>query len=122
MCVNETDATVTPLVRPLRNATVSGTSACSACGRSVTVQLRIEDGVIVEAGGLTESCASSRECLAALLETVKGLRAYDAQAVGAEDFAPRLGRPVESLGCDNWCVAALRIALRNWRLDIKEAA
>jgi hypothetical protein len=31
-------------------------------------------------------------------------------------------RVIEKLGCDNWCVAALRIALRNWRLNLQRAA
>lgn len=122
MCENESETNVTPLVTPLKQYTVSGTSSCSACGRDVTVQLLIKDGVIVDAGGTIESCGYSRECMAAMLETVKGMSAYDAQAVSTEDFAPRMHRVIEKLGCDNWCVAALRIALRNWRLDIKEAA
>ena len=60
--------------------------------------------------------------MAALLETIKGMSAYDAQAVSSEDFQPRMTRVIEKLGCDNWCVAALRIALRNWRLNLQRAA
>lgn len=118
------DATtnVTPLVLPLEHYTVSGTSECSACGRAITVQLLIKDGVIVDAGGTVESCGYSRECMAAMLETVKGMSAYDAQALSSEDFQPRMSRVIEKLGCDNWCVAALRIALRNWRLNLQIAA
>jgi NifU-like protein involved in Fe-S cluster formation len=122
MCQSEIESNVTPLVTPLQDYTVSGTSSCSACGRGVTVQLRIKDGIIADAGGTVESCGYSRECMAAMLETIKGMSAYDAQAVSTEDFAPRLHRVIEKLGCDNWCVAALRIALRNWRLDIRAAA
>jgi len=122
MCYTETAATVTPLVTPLTHYTVSGTSPCSACGSSITIQLRIDNGIIVDAGAVVESCAYCRECTAALLETVRGMSAYDAQAVTTEDYAPRLSRPIGKPGCDNWCVAALRIALRNYRLDIREAA
>ena len=107
---------ITALVRPLEHYTVSGTSECSACGRAVTVQLRIENDTIVEAGGTIESCGYSRECMAAMIATIKGMSAYDAQAVSSEDFQPRMTRVIEKLGCDNWCVAALRIALRNYRL------
>lgn len=122
MCQRDTEAAVTPLIFPLPQATVAGTCQCAACGGSITVQLAIRDGRIAEAGGKVDSCAYSRDCLLALLETVKGMRAYDAQALTTEDLAPRLPRSPEPLGCDNWCIAALRIALRNWRLDIKEAA
>jgi NifU-like protein involved in Fe-S cluster formation len=116
MNADATAAKVIPLVCPLDHYTASGTSECSACGRAVTVQLLIEDGTIVDAGGTVESCGYSRECMAALLETVKGMSAYDAQAVSSEDYQPRMTRVIEKLGCDNWCVAALRIALRNYRL------
>lgn len=122
MCDTTTATNVTPLIIPLPRFTVSGTSECSACGRGVTLQLLIENGIIVDAGGTIESCEYCRECTAALIETVKGMSAYDAQAVTSEDFAPRMHAVIEKPGCDNWCVAALRIALRNFRLDIREAA
>lgn len=122
MTATATTDNVTPLVRSLEHYTVSGTSECSACGRAVTVQLRIKDGIIVDAGGTIESCGYSRECMAAMLETIKGMSAYDAQAISSEDFQPRMTRVIEKLGCDNWCVAALRIALRNWRLNLQRAA
>ncbi|WP_428563191.1 MAG: iron-sulfur cluster assembly scaffold protein [Solidesulfovibrio sp. DCME] len=107
---------VRPVVMPLDNYTVEGVSECSACGRSVKMQLRIENDVIVDAGGTVESCGYSRECMAALIATVIGMNAYDAQTVSSEDFQPLMTRVIEKLGCDNWCVAALRIALRNYRL------
>ena len=113
-------AKIRPVVTPLENYTVEGVSECSACGRSVKMQLLIENDIIVDAGGTVESCGYSRECMAALIETVIGMSAYDAQAVSSEDFQPRMTRVIEKLGCDNWCVAALRIALRNYRL--REAA
>jgi NifU-like protein involved in Fe-S cluster formation len=114
------NAKIAPVVTPLENFTVEGISECSACGRAVKMQLLIEKDVIVDAGGTVESCGYSRECMAALIETIKGMTAYDAQAVSSEDFQPRMSRVIEKLGCDNWCVAALRIALRNYR--IREAA
>lgn len=122
MNANATAPKVTPIVTPLSEYTVEGTSECSACGRAVKMQLLIKDGIIVDAGGTVESCGYSRECMAALIATVKGMSAFDAQAVSSEDFQPRMTRVIEKLGCDNWCVAALRIALRNYRLNIKEAA
>jgi len=107
---------VRPVVTPLDHYTVEGVSECSACGRAVKMQLLIENDIIVNAGGSVESCGYSRECMAALIATVVGMNVYDAQAVSSEDFQPRMTRVIEKLGCDNWCVAALRIALRNYRL------
>jgi NifU-like protein involved in Fe-S cluster formation len=107
---------VRPVVNPLENYTVEGMSECSACGRAVKMQLRIDNDIIVDAGGTVESCGYSRECMAALIATVIGMNVYDAQAVSSEDFQPLMTRVIEKLGCDNWCVAALRIALRNYRL------
>jgi|GEM_PF-2363570 len=120
MNATETTAKIRSIVRPLENYTVEGASECSACGRTVKMQLLIKDGVIVDAGGTVESCGYSRECMAALIDIIKGMSAFDAQSVSTEDIQPRLTRVIEKLGCDNWCVAALRIALRNYR--IKEAA
>lgn len=120
MTAPETITKVLPIVAPLENYTVEGASECAACGRAVKIQLLIEDGIIVNAGGTVESCGYSRECTAALIATVIGMNVYDAQAISSEDFQPRMTRVIEKLGCDNWCVAALRIALRNYR--IREAA
>lgn len=115
-----TSVKVRPIVSPLETYTVEGMSECSACGRAVKVQLLIMDGIIVDAGGTVESCGYSRECMGALLETIIGMSAFDAQSVSTEDFQPLMTRTIEKLGCDNWCVVALRVALRNYR--IKEAA
>jgi NifU-like protein involved in Fe-S cluster formation len=120
MNATTTEGKVRLTVKPLENFTIEGTSECSACGRAVTVQLLIKDDTIVDAGGTVESCGYSRECMAAMCETIKGMSTFDAQAVSSEDFQPLMTRVIEKLGCDNWCVAALRIALRNYR--IKEAA
>ena len=120
MTTNANDARIRLTVKPLENYTIEGASECSACGRAVKMQLLIENDIIVDAGGTIESCGYSRECMAALIATVKGMSAFDAQAVSSEDFQPRMSRVIEKLGCDNWCVAALRIALRNYRL--REAA
>ena len=110
------DARTRLTVKPLENYTIEGASECSACERAVKMQLLIENDIIVDAGGTVESCGYSRECMAALIATVVGMNVYDARAVSSEDFQPRMTRVIEKLGCDNWCVAALRIALRNYRL------
>ena len=120
MTTNANDARTRLTVKPLENYTIEGTSECSACGRAVKMQLLIENDIIVDAGGTVESCGYSRECMAALCATVKGMNVVDAQTVSSEDFQPLMTRVIEKLGCDNWCVAALRIALRNYRL--REAA
>ena len=120
MTTNANDARTRLTVKPLENYTIEGASECSACGRAVKMQLLIENDIIVDAGGTVESCGYSRECMAALCATIKGMSVLDAQTVSSEDFQPLMTRVIEKLGCDNWCVAALRIALRNYRL--REAA
>lgn len=117
MTAPETITQVLPIVTSLSHYTVEGSTECAPCGRAITIQLLIEGDVIVDAGGMVESCNFTRECMAALIATVIGMNVYDAQAVSTEDIHPRMASVVEKLGCDNWPVAALRIALRNYRLQ-----
>lgn len=117
MTAPETITKVLPIVAPLTRYTAEGATECAPCGRAIKVQLLIENDVIIDAGGSVESCGFTRECTAALLATVIGMNVYDAQAISTEDFQSRMTSVVEHLGCDNWPVAALRIALRNYRLQ-----
>lgn len=117
MTAPETITKVLPIVAPLDHYTVEGVSECAPCGRAIKIQLLISNDIIIDAGGTVESCGYTRECTAALIATVIGMNVYDAQAISSEDFQPRMTSVIEKLGCDNWPVAALRIALRNYRFQ-----
>lgn len=102
------------VIRTLDNFTSEGLHGCTTCKQNILVQIRIVDNVIVDAGGSAEGCEYSRQCLAALLTTIKGMDVADAYALTNEDLHPKMVKVNAKLDCDTFTVGALKIALRNW--------
>jgi len=102
------------LIRPLDNFTSEGIHGCTTCKQNIRVQIRIVDDVIAEAGGAADGCEYSRQCLAALIATVKGMDVADAYSLTNEDLHPKMAKVNAKLDCDTFTVAALKIALNNW--------
>ena len=102
------------LIRTIDNYTSEGLHGCTTCKQNILVQIRIEGDVIVDAGGAAEGCEYSRQCLAALLGTIKGMDVADAYGLTNEDLHPKMAKVNAKLDCDTFTVGALKIALRNW--------
>ncbi|WP_243361471.1 iron-sulfur cluster assembly scaffold protein [Fundidesulfovibrio terrae] len=103
-----------PYVRPVAHANAVGERSCTVCKDSIRVELRIENEVIVDAGGMAEGCDYSKECLAALARMVIGKSIYDCYPITNEDLHEHLTRVMPKLDCDYFTVGALKLALRNW--------
>ena len=102
------------LIRTIDNYTSEGLHGCTTCKQNILVQIRIEGDVIADAGGSADGCEYSRQCLAALLSTIKGMDVADAYALTNEDLHPKMAKVNPKLDCDTFTVGALKIALRNW--------
>lgn len=85
------------------------------CGDTVAVQLRVENGHIVEARFTGRGCAISQASAELLLDRVEGRKAAEAAALGKEDVLEELGIPQISparLKCALLPLGVLREALR----------
>lgn len=99
---------------PVEAPNAVGQHGCTTCKNSIRVDLRIEDEVVVQAGGEAAGCEYSKQCLAALAKLVTGKSIYDCYPISNEDIRPMLAKVLPKLDCDTFTVGAMKIALRNW--------
>ena len=102
------------IIQPLDSFNAEGVHGCTTCKKAITVQLRIVDGAVAEAGGKAEGCYYSRQCLAALLTMIKGKDVYELYPMTNEDLRPSLTVVKDDYDCDVFTVGALKLALRDW--------
>lgn len=102
------------VIRPLDNFNGEGVHGCTTCKKAITVQVRIVDEVVVDAGGKAEGCFYSRQCLAALLGMIKGKSVYELYPLTNDDLRPNLSVIKDDYDCDVFTIGALKLALRDW--------
>ena len=102
------------VIRPVDNCNAEGVHGCTTCKKAITVQLRIVDEVVVDAGGKAEGCFYSRQCLAALITMVKGKSVYELYPMSNEDLRPNLSVVKDDYDCDVFTIGALKLALPDW--------
>jgi NifU-like protein involved in Fe-S cluster formation len=101
-------------IRVIDNCNAEGVHGCTTCKKAITVQLRIVDDVVVEAGGKAEGCFYSRQCLAALISMVQGKSVYELYPLTNQELRPNLEVVKEDYDCDVFTIGALKLALRDW--------
>jgi NifU-like protein involved in Fe-S cluster formation len=106
------------VIRTIDNCNAEGVHGCTTCKKAITVQLRIVDDVVVEAGGKAEGCFYSRQCLAALIGMVKGKSVYELYPLTNEELRPNLEVVKEDYDCDVFTIGALKLALRDWEKKV----
>jgi len=102
------------LIRPVDNYNAEGIHGCTTCKKAITLQLRIVDEVVEDAGGKAEGCFYSRQCLAALISMIKGKSVYELYPLSNEDLRPNLAVVKPDYDCDVFTIGALKLALRDW--------
>ncbi|MFP5223303.1 MAG: iron-sulfur cluster assembly scaffold protein [Acidobacteriota bacterium] len=108
------DNGIAELVIGVENPNASGMHGCTTCKNSIRVDLRIEDDVVVQAGGWAAGCDYSKQCLTALASMLPGMTVYDCYTLSNEDLHPLLKKVIRKLDCDTFTVGALKLALRDW--------
>lgn len=103
-----------PLTIPVESANTSGTYGCTSCHTPVRVDLRIEDGVVKAAGGSSEGCDYSKQCLTALSGLLVGKTVDECAYLSHEELRKHLPKLAPNLYCDVFTMGAMKIALRNW--------
>ncbi|WP_243438837.1 iron-sulfur cluster assembly scaffold protein [Fundidesulfovibrio soli] len=104
----------TPLTIAVEGANASGTYGCTSCSLPIRMDLRIKNGTVEAAGGSSEGCEYSKQCLTALSNLVEGKSVDECAYLTHEDLRKHLPKLPGSLYCDVFTVGALKIALRNW--------
>lgn len=102
------------VIRPIDNCNAEGVHGCTTCKKAITVQLRIVDEIVVDAGGIAEGCFYSRQCLAALIGMIKGKSVFDLYPLTNEDLHPLLKVIKPDYDCDVFTIGALKLALKDW--------
>lgn len=102
------------VIRVLDNCNGEGVHGCTTCKKAITVQVRIVDDVVVDAGGKAEGCYYSRQCLAALITMIKGKSVYELYPMTNQDLRPNLQTVKDDYDCDVFTIGALKLALRDW--------
>ncbi|MFZ5426870.1 MAG: iron-sulfur cluster assembly scaffold protein [Thermodesulfobacteriota bacterium] len=102
------------VIRVVDNYNGEGVHGCTTCKKAITVQIRVVDDIVVDAGGKAEGCYYSRQCLAALITMIKGKSVYELYPMTNEDLRPNLQTVKDDYDCDVFTIGALKLALRDW--------
>lgn len=85
------------------------------CGDSLTVYIKVEDGVIEKISFLVFGCAASIATSSMMTVLAKGKRLEDALRITEQDIIDALnGLPEEKQHCSNLGISALKAAIQNY--------
>ena len=96
----------------LENPDATGTAGKPGRGNYMVLQVKVSDGLVVDARFQTYGCPGAIACGSATTELVKGLHMDDARSVSEREVLQALGGlPRAKEHCAGLAVAALRDAL-----------
>jgi NifU-like protein involved in Fe-S cluster formation len=94
----------------------TGSAKNAVDGDQVQLQLRIKNGVIIDAKMKVMGCVAAIASSSMLTETVKGKTVGEALSFSKDSLVERLGGlPEHKIRCSLTCMDALKIALEGWR-------
>ena len=86
------------------------------CGDTLQIQIRVEDGRIIESGFLTDGCGTSIACGSMLTEMIADKTIEGALLITSDDLLRSLdGLPEEYVHCSVLAVNVLREAIADYR-------
>lgn len=100
--------------RPLSQPDITHGEKNHSCGDAVTIQLKIQDGVIEEMGWEGTGCAISQAGMSMLAEELEKKPVADAEAMEAKQMLEMLGVPIgpRRMKCALLSLHTLKNALR----------
>lgn len=94
----------------------TGLVGAPACGDVMKLQVKVEDGVIVDAKFKTFGCGSAIASSSVATEWIKGKTVEEAMDVTNKDIASYLSLPPVKLHCSMLAEDAIKAALNNFKL------
>ena len=86
-----------------------------ACGDVMRLQIRVDDGIIVDAKFKTYGCGSAIASSSLLTEWVKGMHVDKAELLKNTQLAEELSLPPVKIHCSVLAEDAIKSAIQNYR-------
>ena len=93
----------------------TGMVGAPACGDVMKLQIKVEDGVILDAKFKTYGCGSAIASSSLLTEWVKGRTLDDAGTIRNTDIATELALPPVKIHCSVLAEDAIKAAIKDYR-------
>ena len=98
-----------------------GTVGNPVCGDMMTLRIKVEDDIIVDAKVETFGCVAAIATSSVTTQMAIGLSLEEAKQLTRQKVADELdGLPPQKMHCSNLAVDALRIAIEDYESKIKE--
>jgi nitrogen fixation NifU-like protein len=93
----------------------TGMVGAPACGDVMRLQIRVDDGIIVDAKFKTDGCGSAIASSSLLTEWVKGMHVDKAELLRNTQLAEELSLPPVKIHCSVLAEDAIKSAIQNYR-------
>ena len=93
----------------------TGMVGAPACGDVMRLQIRVDDGIIVDAKFKTYGCGSAIASSSLLTEWVKGMHIDKAELLRNTQLAEELSLPPVKIHCSVLAEDAIKSAIQNYR-------
>lgn len=93
----------------------TGMVGAPACGDVMKLQIRVEDGIIIDAKFKTYGCGSAIASSSLLTEWVKGRTLDSAESIRNTELAEELALPPVKIHCSVLAEDAIKAAITNYR-------
>jgi nitrogen fixation NifU-like protein len=93
----------------------TGMVGAPACGDVMKLQIKVEEGIIVDAKFKTYGCGSAIASSSLVTELVKGMSIDQAQAIKNSDIATELALPPVKIHCSILAEDAIKAAVADYK-------
>ena len=93
----------------------TGMVGAPACGDVMKLQIKVEDGIIVDARFKTYGCGSAIASSSLVTEMVKGMTLDQANAIKNSELADELALPPVKIHCSILAEDAIKAAVNDYR-------
>lgn len=93
----------------------TGMVGAPACGDAMKLQIKVEDGVIIDAKFKTYGCGSAIASSSLVTEILKGKTLAEAQQIKNSDIADELALPPVKIHCSVLAEDAIKSAIEDYR-------